>query len=88
MEGGITPLPSPRPRRRWYRRRRACHFLGEERQGQGAEYRFGVLFARERFHEVGGVDLIPVSFTGFGWVWTGCETRPGLTEQAFEAGRE
>jgi hypothetical protein len=45
-------------------------------------------FTRERIHEVEGVDLISVVFTGFGGVYMGFEPQPGLNKRAYEAGQE
>jgi hypothetical protein len=41
--------------------------------GLGREGRAPFRFARERIHEVEGVYLIPVVFTGFGLIYTGFE---------------
>ena len=57
---------------------------GREEQDGGVPLRF----ARERFHEVEGMNRIPVCSTGFGVDLDGVRPRPGLTERVYKGGRE
>jgi hypothetical protein len=71
----VSPPPSP-------------PFFGRGRKVGARRSATSFRFARERIHEVGGVGQFPAGFTVFAWVCSGCDPRPGLTEQPYQSIRE